>query len=88
MEMFSSIDVLLDMPMKEVLEKLPISKDVKMALLGEKNIFKIIHELIKAYFEGNWNLFSIYAKALNLNENDLPEAYITALEWGENIAKG
>lgn len=88
MEMFSNIDVLLDMPMKEVLERLPISKDVKMALLGEKNIFKIIHELIKAYFEGNWNLFSIYAKALNLKESDLPEDYISALEWGEKIAKG
>jgi len=88
MEMFSNIDVLLDIPMEEVLGKLPISKEVKMALLGEKNILGVVHELIKAYFKGDWNVVSVYAKALNLKESDLPEEYITALEWGENIAKG
>jgi len=88
MEMFSNIDALLDMPMGEVLEKLPISKDVKMALMGENNILKVIHELIKAYFQGDWGMFSVYAKALNLKEGDLPEDYIKALKWGETIAKG
>lgn len=87
MEIFSTIDILLDMPMREVLEKLPISKAIKIALLGESNILKDVHELIKAYFEGDWHIFSFYAEALNLKEGGLPEEYIKALEWGENITK-
>jgi c-di-GMP-related signal transduction protein len=88
MEMFSSIDALLEMPMVDVLEKLLISKDVKIALLGGQNRLKSIHELIKAYFQADWYVFSIYAKELNLKENDLPKDYISALEWGEKVAVG
>ena len=88
MEMFSNIDALLEMPMIDVLEKLLISKDVKIALLGGQNRLKSIHELIKAYFQADWYIFSIYAKELNLKESDLPEDYISALEWGEKVANG
>lgn len=87
MEMFSNIDVLLDMPMEEVLERLLISKDIKVALLGGQNKLKDIHELIKAYFQADWYIFSIYAKELSLMESDLPEDYISSLEWGEKVSK-
>lgn len=85
MEMFSNIDMLLGKPMKEALSELPISDDIKAALLGENNIFRYINQLILSYERAHWYTFSFYAKKLNLNEKEIPSMYTAALQWANEM---
>jgi len=82
--MFSMIDALVDMPMKEVLDLLPLDEAIKMPLLGLSSPLRPIHDIIIAYECGQWKEFSRQAKALGLQESLVPDVYTGALKWANN----
>ncbi len=79
--LFSLIDALIDRPMEDVLNELPISDDVKNALLGEKNSYYDIYNLVVAYEKGEWAIVTEYSKKSGVNEAVLPTYYFTATKW-------
>ncbi|MDR3543465.1 MAG: HDOD domain-containing protein [Desulfosporosinus sp.] len=79
MGMFSLIDAFLDRPLSDVLAELPLTNEVKRALLGEDNQIRAILDLILAYEKGDWVNFSVYAERVNINETDVPDLYLQAL---------
>ena len=83
--LFSRIDVLTDRPMEVVLNELPIANDIKEALLGKANTLYRVCELIFAYERGDWDGFSMAAKALNLNEAAFPQLYTSSVTWANQI---
>ncbi len=54
--LFSLIDTILEKPLFDIIEPLPLNEDVKGAMLGENNVFHEILKLIKYYESGNWDL--------------------------------
>ena len=44
--LFSTMDAILDIPMKEILEKISLSEKIKDALLGKNRIFNQLNDLI------------------------------------------
>jgi EAL and modified HD-GYP domain-containing signal transduction protein len=52
MGMFSVIDAILDQPMEEAVSLLPLAEDIRRALVGEKNPFRDILEIVQAYEKG------------------------------------
>lgn len=85
MEMFSNIDVLLNMPMEQALGDLPIAEDIREALLGKENVFKYVSKLILAYEKADWEEFDNYARLLDIKEDNIPGMYTEALEWSAKL---
>jgi EAL and modified HD-GYP domain-containing signal transduction protein len=85
MGMFSNIDALLNMPMEQALVDIPIAEDIKLALLGNNNIFKGIIDLILSYEKADWETFSNISKNLNISEMKVATMYTEALEWSTKL---
>ncbi|HEX9653980.1 MAG TPA: HDOD domain-containing protein, partial [bacterium] len=80
MGLFSMIDALLDRPLPEVLENLAISSDIKETLLGQTTRLTLVYELILFYERGDWVHYSSCIMALNLNEAEIPDIFLEAVE--------
>ncbi len=87
MGLFSFIDTFLNRPMDEVLAELPLSADIKDALLGEKNRFRDVLEFIVMYEKGNWEGVAGYAAALNLDNGKILPNYLTAIKWANEYSQ-
>ena len=81
--LFSMIDALLDTPMASLLAKLPLSEDIKTALLGEKSLLLNTLELVKAYESGSWWAITKKAELINIPQDDLPDMHRNATLWSE-----
>jgi EAL and modified HD-GYP domain-containing signal transduction protein len=79
--MFSLIDALLDQPLPDILQAMPVADDLKDALLGTDNHLRKIYEFCLAYEQGAWERVSTLAPCLGLLEVDLPPLYRQALAW-------
>jgi EAL and modified HD-GYP domain-containing signal transduction protein len=85
MGLFSMLDALLDQPMSEILAKLPISDDIKNALLGAKSPFSEIYGLIQVIENGDLEQVFDYATNLKLRIDELSSAWLKALDWSYQI---
>lgn len=77
--MFSLIDAFLDRPIAGALSELPLTHEIKKALLGEDNTIRAFLDLILAYEKADWVSFSVYALKLNIEESEVPTLYLQAL---------
>jgi len=78
--LLSVADALLDRPMERVLEDLPLSKDIAVALQGGENEFRGVLDLMLAYEGGTWNTVAKAARRINVEEATLPDCYMRASE--------
>lgn len=85
MGMFSLMDVILDRPMASILAEIPISEDIKTALLQGKNRLRDVYDAVLAYEKGDWEAFSAVAAKLKLNENDGPDLYVSSVKWAKEV---
>ena len=83
--MFSMLDVLIGRPLREILDSMRLSKDVKNALLGAKSRYKEVFDLVVNYQGGNWEQFAQSAKKLSLAETTVPKLYVESVEWADQI---
>jgi EAL and modified HD-GYP domain-containing signal transduction protein len=87
MGLLSMIDAILERPLAEILGELPISGEVKAALLNGVNIYRYVYELVLAYERGNWRRASQFASSLRLTEPVITTAYLEAARWGQRVSK-
>ncbi len=85
MGLFSLIDAILDCSLADILEELPISKEVKAALLGNEGFFKDIQDLTISYERADWAQLAKSAKKLGLPEEELPALYLQTLSWAREF---
>ena len=85
--LFSMLDAIMEYPMERVLANLPVSADVKGALLGETNLVRNYLDCVMAYERGGWTEAQDYARRANLNEDEVARAYLKALQWVGDIFK-
>jgi c-di-GMP-related signal transduction protein len=81
MGMLSLIDAILDRNLAEILAELPISKDIKEALLGEENQFRSVYDYILAYECGDWQKALDNATKLSIVDEDIPSIYLKSVDW-------
>lgn len=79
----SIIDVLLEKPMTEILEDLPLTEEAKGTLLGEDTPFTPAYRLCLDYEHGDFSKLSQYAKLISYNEANLSRDYINAVKWAD-----
>ena len=85
MGMCSALDAIMDRPMEEIITDLPISEMVKTALLGEKNQYRRILDLVLAYEKADWEELNLFAEDLSMNETTAMESYIEAVGWIKHV---
>ena len=78
--MFSLIDIILERPLKEILQELFLPNSVKNALLEEEdNYYSKTLKLIIAYEKEKWDEVACLILNFNLKNKDLINAYFEAI---------
>ena len=81
MGLFSVLDVILDMPMKDALETIKVSRNISDALVYHKGIFAFPLEFILQYENANWQEVSRLMIVHNIEMQPVYDAYMNALRW-------
>ena len=79
--LLSLLDTILGRPLPELLGELPLSDDVKAALLQQGGRLQPVYDLVLAYELGEWERFSEMATRMRLKEELVPELHLRAVEW-------
>lgn len=83
--LLSSIDAILNRPMRAALAELPIAREVKEALQGTPNKFHDALQSVVAYEQADWAKLSVLAGKLKINEDAFPELFLRAVRWCQQI---
>jgi EAL and modified HD-GYP domain-containing signal transduction protein len=85
MGLMSTVDALLDMPMDKALEELPLSDELKSALLRKPGQLRNILELVMGYESGNWEQFKKLTKSLSIDEAEVPHFHQEGMKMARQI---
>ncbi|HSQ83584.1 MAG TPA: hypothetical protein VLM43_02570, partial [Desulfobacterales bacterium] len=84
MGLFSLIDAMLDNNMEDIMQSLPLSKNIKQALLEKKGSLADYLKLVSSYESANWETFSSIISNINVDEKKFPEFYQEAVSWADS----
>jgi EAL and modified HD-GYP domain-containing signal transduction protein len=88
MGMLSLMDTLLEIPMRQVLDNVPIDRECKAALLGKPSSLRPVYQLMLARESGEWKAVSELTSQLHLKESDVAESYWHAMQWARQVSSG
>lgn len=80
MGMFSTLNYLIDAPLEESLAVLPISDEIKKALISREGVCGTLYALVLSYEKADWSKMTAFAKALGIPENVLTTIYFDCVE--------
>jgi c-di-GMP-related signal transduction protein len=83
--LFSNLDAILDQPMNEIMEKLPLSASIKGALVSREGELASFLHLAEFYEQGNWDGVKKYAAKCCILENIIPNIYLEACAWANEF---
>lgn len=83
--LFSSIDDLLSREMKDVVTELPLTIDVKEALLGKSNALNDTLQIILKYEKAQWETLDLDQEFPSVSKERFTEHYISAIKWGQQV---
>ncbi len=73
------------MPMRQVVEQLPLHNNVKAALLGERSPLTSAVDLVRARESGGWLETTSIQESLNLRGDVASRLYSDATRWADTI---
>lgn len=79
--LFSLLDAMLDCPMSEILDKLPINAVVKESLLGKKNAYTDFLRLSQAFEKNQKDECLLLQKKLSLTAEQVQACYLEAVKY-------
>ncbi len=83
--MFSLVDAILEMPMAEIIPRLPTSSEVDEALLGEPGHLRQVLDVATAYEDGDWAKVEEIASDLGVERVRVPPLYVDAVARADDI---
>ncbi len=83
--MFSLLDAMLDQPMKDIIQELSLSKDIRLALLKCESPFLPVLELALAVETCDWNTVSRLAVLLGIGDADVFRLYSESIQWAADM---
>jgi EAL and modified HD-GYP domain-containing signal transduction protein len=86
--LLSMMDVMLDMPMADLIAVLPVRKEMKDALAGETNQISAALKLFERYKDADWAFCIEQSAALKSTEAQVSDLYRDSLVWAEKAASG
>jgi c-di-GMP-related signal transduction protein len=88
MGMLSKLDTILQIPMRQVLDHVPVDQQTKALLLGEASGLRPFYLLMLARESGDWKAVSELTSRLHLSEDDIAEFYWEAMQWARRVSAG
>jgi len=83
---FSMIDVIMNRPLADILEELPLDPEIKKALMGEHNTLQQGLRLITAYERADWEALERLDRiGRGMTDNMLSDAYLEAIKWTQEL---
>jgi c-di-GMP-related signal transduction protein len=86
--MLSLMDTILEIPMQQVIDSIPIDRESKAVLLGGSGRLRPFYQLMLAQESGEWQAVTELSSQLRLGENDVADAYWQAMQWGRQVTGG
>ncbi|HEX3822717.1 MAG TPA: HDOD domain-containing protein [Candidatus Sulfotelmatobacter sp.] len=84
--LLSLIDAMLETPMSEVLEKLPLDRETKAVLMGQPSALRPVFQLMLAHESGEWAAAADLSKGLHLESEDVAGYYWQAQQWARELS--
>lgn len=81
--LFSMLDAMLDIPMAELTEKMPLTDEVKNALNERKGPLAPYLQAVIAYERGEFQACAEHLKVLGIAPEAMIDAYLKALAWAD-----
>ena len=88
MGMLSLMDTILEIPMHQVLDNIPIDQECKAVLLGMTGRLQPFYQLMLAQESGEWTAIKKLTPELHLSESDVATAYWQAMQWARQVSAG
>ncbi len=86
--LLSLIDAMLDMPMAEVLKKIPLDRETNNVLLSQPSPLRPVFQLILAHESGEWEAARSLAESLKLDPEAAAGYYWQAQQWARQVTSG
>lgn len=83
--MLSLIDALLEQPLEQVLQQLPIAPDIKAALIEQQGHLGHSLNMVLYYEKADWKGYQQQANHLLDEHTDVRELYLDAIDWAEQL---
>ncbi len=83
--LLSVMDALLNVPMSEVLNEIPVGEEIKKALLGLPSRYRPVFEVVLDYESGTWEQLAHSSRVIGLHENFLPDLYLRSVKWVTDV---
>lgn len=88
MGMLSLMDTILEIPIRQVVDNVPVDQESKAALLGENSSLRPFYRLMLAQESGDWNAVKLLTTQLHLSEEDVASAHWQAIQWARRVTTG
>ncbi len=85
--LMSLLDVILEIPLSELLDRVPLSQEIKAALLGEPSPLTGAFDLVLAQETGNWARMKELVQQMKLDEEAVSAAYWRAVAWAKDACQ-
>jgi EAL and modified HD-GYP domain-containing signal transduction protein len=85
MGLLSLMDAILEVPMTDVLDRVPVDFEMKQVLLSRPGKLRPIYQLMLAQESGEWQASTELAAHLGLSDAEVSEFYWQAVEWSRQV---
>ena len=85
--LMSLMDAILDEPIESVMNKLPLAKEIKEALIEKKGVLADYIQLIQQYETAQWQNANKAIDMLQLPQDKVPDSYHIAVQWANEQMK-
>jgi EAL and modified HD-GYP domain-containing signal transduction protein len=83
----SLLDAMLEQPMETAVADLPLSDNIRQALLGGQNPARAVLDAVIAHERGQWDEAARIAATVSVSADRLPRAYADALRWARELTQ-
>jgi EAL and modified HD-GYP domain-containing signal transduction protein len=83
--LLSLMDAILEMPMDQVLQHVPVDRETKAVLQGRASSLNAFYQLMLAQETGDWATVGKFAGQLKLEESAVTETYWDAVRWAQQV---
>jgi EAL and modified HD-GYP domain-containing signal transduction protein len=86
--LLSLIDAMMELPMAEVLEKIPLDHATKAVLLGQPSALRPVYQLMLAHESGEWAAVEELSSSLHVDQEEVAGFYWQAQQWAREVSSG
>jgi EAL and modified HD-GYP domain-containing signal transduction protein len=83
--LLSLMDVIMEIPMAQVLESVRLDQESKAVLLGGVGRLRPLYQLMLAQESGEWEATAQLARQLRLHDSEVADAYFQAVVWARGV---